>query len=98
MTFNNVINHLKSWCCSEAELYYKSYTEHGGLAFLGYQFTCELILKLSTLMDMPFEGTEDFKSEISDLIDTHYLPAVSMPENNLAKHIIKKQIESFLRF
>lgn len=98
MLFNNIINHLKQWCMNKAEVYQKAYGAHGGMITVGYLTACELEFKLSTLIDKSFESIDDLKSEVLNLIDVHYEPSVSEPQNSLAQHMIDKTNREFSEF
>ena len=98
MTFNNTINHLKEWCLSKADFYHKSYNEKGGVLYVGYQVAYEMLFKLSTLIDKPFEDISYLKETILNFIDVHYEPYLLKPQNKLAKHIIEKTNLEFRDF
>lgn len=98
MTFNNIINHLKLWCMNKAKAYHQVYGNYGGITYVGYQVAYELEFKLSTLIDKSFDGIEDLKRNVFNLIDVHYEPTVLNPQNNLAKHIIEKTNREFCEF
>ena len=95
MIFNNIINHLKLWCKNKAEDYYKAYGNYGGVTYVGYLDAYEMEFKLSTLIDKPFENTEDLKRAVLAFIDVHYEPSLLNPQNRLAKHIIEKTNREF---
>ena len=98
MTFNNILNHLKSWCENKAEVYQKVYGAHGGITYVGYLIAYELEFKLSTLIDKSFEDIEDFKREVLILVDVHYEPSILKPQNSLVQHIIDKMNKEFCEF
>ena len=98
MTFNNILNHLKSWCENKAEAYQKVYGAHGGITYAGYLIAYELEFKLSTLIDKSFEDIEDFKREVLSLVDVHYEPSILKPQNSLVQHIIDKMNKEFCEF
>ena len=98
MNFNNTINHLKLWCDNKAEAYHKVYATHGGFTYVGYLIAYELEFKLLTLIDRPFENTEEFKRAVLSLIDVHYEPSALKPKNSLVKHIIDRINKEFGEF
>ena len=98
MTFNNILNHLKLWCENKAKAYHEVYSAHGGITYVGYLIAYELEFKLLTLIDKPFEDTEEFKNEIQSLVDVHYEPSILNPQNSLVQHIIDKTNKEFGEF
>ena len=98
MTYNNILNHLKLWCENKAKVYHEVYGAHGGITYVGYLIAYELEFKLLTLIDKPFEDTEEFKSEIQSLVDVHYEPSILNPQNSLVQHIIDKTNKEFGEF
>ena len=95
MVFNIVIDHLRQWCVSKADYYQNKFTNHGGIAYVGYQVAYELEFKLSTLIDKSFENAEVLKREIMNLIDIHYEPVIINPVNRIAEHIIDTMNREF---
>ncbi len=98
MKYNNILNHLKLWCINKATGYQKAYGNYGGIAYVGYLVAYELDFKLSTLIDKPFECIEDLKSDVINLIDIHYEPAVIETKSSTAQHIIDKTNREFREF
>lgn len=98
MDYNHIINRLKLWCIQNAKRYQKAYGAHGGIAYVGYQFSYELEFKLSTLMDRSFESPDALKRDVAALMDVHYEPSVLHPQNSTARHIIDKTNLEFLAF
>lgn len=98
MTFNNILNHLKLWCKNKAKAYHEVYGAHGSITYVGYLIAYELEFKLLTLIDKPFEDTEEFKKEIQSLVDAHYEPSILNPQNSLVQHIIDKTNKEFGEF
>lgn len=98
MNFNNIINHLKLWCTSKANAYYKVYSSSGGVTYVGYLVASELIFKLSTLIDKPFQTVDAFKGNVIEFIDVHYDPPVLKPQNSLAEHIINQINQEFSEY
>ena len=96
--FNNLINHLKLWCENKADIYQRAYQEKRGILYAGYQLAYELEFKLLTLIDKPFEGKKDFKSEVLNLIDIHYEDSILNPQNSLVNYIVEKINQEFRDF
>ncbi|MBE6931793.1 MAG: hypothetical protein E7464_00210 [Ruminococcaceae bacterium] len=98
MVFNNEINRLKLWCGNRAEEYLPTQGSYGGIASVGYHLMYDLIFKLSTLMDRPFESKAAFREAILGMLDIHYEPCILEPQNNTARHMIEKTNRGFCAY
>ena len=90
MVLNNIINHLIIWCRGKAEVYRIAYKANGGGFDIGSTLAYELVFKLETLIDRPFESTDALKREVLDLLDVHYEPGILKPQNRTMQYIIDK--------
>ena len=95
MIFNVTINHLKSWCINEYKSYNDPNKNYGGISSVIATVLWELEFKLSTLMDREFADKEDFRNQVSDLIDVHYERSLIKPQNNIASRMIEKINDKF---
>ena len=86
MVLNNIINHLIIWCRGKAEVYWIAYKANGGGFDIGSTLAYELVFKLETLIDRPFEGTDALKREVLALLDVHYEPGILKPQNRTAQY------------
>ena len=98
MVLNNIINHLIIWCRGKAEVYRIAYEANGGGFDIGSTLAYELVFKLETLIDRPFESTDALKREVLDLLDVHYEPGILKPQNRTMQYIIDKVKREFREY
>ena len=98
MVLNNIINHLIIWCRGKAEVYRIAYKANGGGFSIGSTLVYELVFKLETLIDRPFESTDAFKREVLSLLDVHYEPGILKPQNRTMQYIIDKLKREFREY
>ena len=96
--FNNLINHLRLWCSQKGQAYREYHENYDGVAYVGCLVAEELHFQLSTLIDKPFKHIEDLKETISNLMEVHYAPAITHPQNKSAEHLIDKTKQEFRTF
>lgn len=95
MIFNNIVNHLKLWCAKKSESYRDKNNNYGGVSSVVSMLLWELEFKLSSLIDKEFNGIDDFRKNVLDLIDIHYDHSIKNPQSNIAERIIEKVNDEF---
>ncbi len=95
MIYNNIINHLRLWCINKSETYKLENAEHSGMLYVGHQAVNEMEFKLSTLTDKSYESMDELREEVLNLINVHYEPCVTNPQNSAAKHMVDKVNQEF---
>lgn len=97
MVFNNEINRLKLWCGNRAEEYLPMQGSYGGIASVACKLLCELIFKLSILMDRPFESKTTFQDAVLEMMDVRCDPFFQ-PQNKAALLMIEKTNQAFCAY